>query len=60
MKRANPADLRKAAEVARHFEKAGILYVPVPVLNTQDATDLQRQVIERLDLQILTAGPGTE
>lgn len=36
MERANPADLRKAIEAANTYVKAGILFVPIPVLNKDD------------------------
>ena len=36
IQKANPVDLRKAIEVANIYVKAGILFVPMPVLNKND------------------------
>ena len=36
MNRANPADLRKAIEMANVYVKAGVMFVPIPVLNEAD------------------------
>ena len=36
MNRAHPADLRKAIEAANVYVRAGILFVPMPVLNADD------------------------
>lgn len=49
MNRANPADLRRAAEMAQRFVKAGILFVPMPALDQADHDALVAQSAERLD-----------
>jgi hypothetical protein len=49
MNRASPIDLRKAAEVANTFLKAGILFVCVPVLDEADHAALVEQSGRRLD-----------
>lgn len=49
MNRASPVDLRKAIEVANAYTKAGILFVPMPVLNEADLHVLARQASERLE-----------
>lgn len=49
MKRANPADLRRAAEVAHTYVKAGILFVPMPALNQADHDALVAQSADRLE-----------
>ena len=36
MNRASPVDLRKAIQVANVYVNAGILFVPMPVLNKDD------------------------
>ena len=51
MNRASPADLRKAIDAANVYVKAGILFVPIPVLNKDDhaAKVLEAELaIERL------------
>lgn len=50
MNRASPVDLRKAMDVANTFVKAGILFVPVPVLNDADHAALVADVNKRLGL----------
>lgn len=49
MNRASPVDLRKAIEAAQAFIKAGILFVPMPVLDEKDQAALQGQMLARLD-----------
>jgi len=49
MKRANPADLRRAAEVAHTYVKAGILFVPMPALDQVDHDALVAQSADRLE-----------
>lgn len=49
MNRASPVDLRRAAEVANHYLKAGILFVPMPVLDRSDHEALIEQSTERLE-----------
>lgn len=52
MNRASPVDLRKAIEVANAYTNAGILFVPMPVLNEADHHDLVQQASHRIE-QIL-------
>lgn len=49
MNRASPVDLRKAIEVANAYTKAGILFVPMPVLNEADHHDMVQQASQRLE-----------
>ena len=49
MNRANPADLRRAAEMTQRFVKAGILFVPMPALDQADHDALVAQSAERLE-----------
>lgn len=49
MNRASPVDLRKAILMANEFVKAGIDFVPVPVLSNEDKTILVRDVEMRLN-----------
>ena len=49
MNRANPKDLRHAGQVAQHYIKAGILFVPMPVLDRADHEALVAQSTERLE-----------
>ncbi|MBO6278762.1 MAG: DUF1382 family protein [Pseudomonas sp.] len=48
MNRASPADLRKQIEAANLYTKAGILFVPMPVLNPDDYQALIQQADQRL------------
>lgn len=48
MNRASPADLRKQIEAANLYTKAGILFVPMPVLNSDDYQALIQQADQRL------------
>jgi len=49
MNRANPIDLRKAAEAANTYIKAGVLFVPMPALSAIDHANLVAQAASRLD-----------
>lgn len=49
MNRASPVDLRKAIEAAHTYVKAGLLFVPMPVLNEQDHAGLVAQADSRLE-----------
>jgi len=49
MKRANPADLRRAVDVAHTYVKAGILFVPMPALDQADHDALVAQSAARLE-----------
>jgi hypothetical protein len=50
MNRASPVDLRKAMEASQTFLKAGLRFVPMPVLNERDFNDLVKQCDSRLTL----------
>lgn len=49
MNRANPKDLRKAMEAAHLYTKAGILFVPVPVMDSADHAALLEQAADRME-----------
>lgn len=49
MNRASPADLRKALDVVDAYIKAGILFVPMPVLGEADHRMLVDKADSRLD-----------
>jgi hypothetical protein len=49
MNRASPTDLRKCAQLANTYLKAGILFVPMPVLNAADHVGLASQANQRLE-----------
>lgn len=49
MNRAHPKDLRVALEMANSMVKAGILFVPMPVLDQADHKALGLQSAERLE-----------
>ena len=49
MKRADPVALRKAMELARHFVRLGIEFVPMPTLDDADRAELVAQAHQRMD-----------
>ena len=49
MNRASPVDIRNALEIAHTLAKAGIDFVPVPVLSPDDKLILARDVQMRLN-----------
>ena len=48
MNRAAPVDLRRALEIAHDLVKAGLDFIPVPVLSDEDKAILVRDVEMRL------------
>jgi len=50
MNKASPANMRKALVVVDEFRKAGILFIPMPVLNNKDKDDLAKEACCRLDI----------
>lgn len=48
MKRANPDDLRRALQLAHNMVQAGVLFVPVPVLDREEFGELSRHAAEKL------------
>ena len=48
MERATPQQMRAALEIVDNFRKYGIHFVPVPVLNDDDATALAALSYQRL------------
>lgn len=57
IKRASPAQLRKALELANLFVKTGINFVPVPVTSDEEQDALGEQAIAKME-QILQAIDG--
>jgi len=49
IERASPVQLRKALEMANHFVKAGINFVPVPVANEEEQRALLARAITKLN-----------
>lgn len=48
MEKATPVQMRKALEVVEQFKSAGILFMPIPILN--DADELYADLMRRLDV----------
>lgn len=48
-RKASPSDVRKSLQLVDLFKIAGIGFVPMPVLGSDDQAELFRQVIERLE-----------
>ena len=55
MKRANPAQLRQAIELANKMVKLGIRFVCMPVVDEADHLNLATQATERLERMALIA-----
>lgn len=49
MKRADPADLRKAKYLVEEFVRAGIDFVPIPVVDQDDKNELAMDLQRRLE-----------
>lgn len=58
MKRANPAQLRQAIELANKMVKLGILFVCVPAVDEADHLNLATQATERLERMAVIAEAG--
>lgn len=50
IERANPADLRKCLEAADTMIKAGLQFVPMPVLDAED----RRKLIDQMQARLAT------
>jgi len=59
MNRASPVELRKSMDAATTFTKAGLLFVAVPVMNSDDHAYLAGLAQERLN-QILREAEEAE
>lgn len=55
MKRATPAQLRQAIELANKMVKLGILFVCVPAVDEADHLNLATQATERLERMAVIA-----
>lgn len=49
LKRASPSELRNALMIVNELVKAGIMFVPVPVLDDADKSDLAAMLDSRID-----------
>ena len=49
MKRANAVDLRKAKYLVEEFVRAGIDFVPIPVVDQDDKNELAMDLQRRLE-----------
>ena len=54
MDRAPPVDLRRELSAAQELARAGILFVPIPVLNEDDHAALRGEAIKRMEQIIET------
>ncbi|WP_182310685.1 DUF1382 family protein [Aeromonas media] len=55
MNRASPADLRKSLEMANCLAKEGILFIPMPVADNQEAEARLAEADARLNEMALAA-----
>ncbi len=53
--KANHVAMRKTLEVVEEFKDAGILFVPIPVINNEDGNALVVESLRRLDLFVKDA-----
>ena len=60
MNRASPVDLRKAIDVANTYVKAGILFVPIPVIDKDKHAALVIQADLALEELLTEAEKGGE
>lgn len=49
MIKASPVDIRRSLEIVDSMEKAGINFVPIPIMNDRDHESLNRILNRRLD-----------
>ena len=49
MKRASPVELRKAKYLVEKFVRAGIDFVPIPVVDQDDKNELAMDLLRRLE-----------
>lgn len=49
IERASPVELRKALELAQKLAQAGVLFVPVPVLDQQDKAQMAALLHNQMD-----------
>ena len=49
MKRASPVELRKAKYLVKEFVRAGIDFVPIPVVDQDDKNELAMDLLRRLE-----------
>jgi hypothetical protein len=50
MNRASPVEMRKSLVMVDELRKTGILFVPIPVLNTEDKDNLIHALDRRLEI----------
>lgn len=48
IERASPVEMRKALRLVDEMTKAGILFVPIPVLNKSEQIEQQQLMINKL------------
>lgn len=56
MNKASPIDMRKMLEVVDSFKRAGIMFVPVPVLNDEDKAKYFELMSDQLEKAVTLAG----
>lgn len=49
MKRADPVEMRQALQAVEAFSQAGVLFVPMPVVDPAEHGELVAQMLLRLD-----------
>jgi hypothetical protein len=58
MNRASPVEMRKALEAVENLKKAGLLFVPMPVLSEADHAELLQEMMLRIDIKKGRERPG--
>lgn len=49
VERANPNEMRKAITMSEHFIKHGIYFIPIPVVDSENANVLLEMLISNLE-----------
>lgn len=55
MEKATPVQMRESLEIVELFKKAGIRFIPMPVLNETDLKNLSYHLNKRLETMALEA-----
>ena len=60
MNRASPVEMRRSLDMAKALQEAGILFVPMPVANAVEASEMIERAQDRLERMALDADSGGE
>lgn len=60
MNKASPIDMRKMLDIVDSFKRAGIMFVPVPILNDEDKARYLELMNDQLEKMAILAERGEE